>query len=109
MRKKVTDVLIELGVTPNLKGFDYICRAVEIISNSKKRMDIVKGIYADIANEFDTTSSRTERAIRHAFSKVDKESEAYKKYIGIDKTTNSTLLYTLAYRLREDNEDEIGN
>ncbi len=102
MGKKIEDTLFELGIAPNLLGFDYICRAVEIIQNSKGRMKNVGGLYADVAKEFNTTNKKVERAIRHAFSKIDKESEAFNKYLGISSMTNSALLYALTYRLRED-------
>lgn len=102
MRKKIENALFELGITPDLKGFDYICSAVEIIQNSEERMKIVDGLYVDVAKEFKTTSSRVERAIRSAFTRLDKESEAFTKYINSDRLTNSALLYTLAYRLKED-------
>lgn len=101
MRKKIGNALIELGITPDLKGFDYICSAIEIISKSNEKIKLVDGVYVDVAKEFDTTASSVGRAIRHAFSKMDKNNGAYKKYIGIDKSTNSALLYTLAYKLKE--------
>lgn len=102
MRRKTENVLLELGITPNLKGFDYICEAVEILSTPKERVKIVNGIYADIAKEFNTTNTRVERAIRHAISKMDKDSEAWEKYMGIKNTTNSAVLYTLSIKLQED-------
>ncbi len=102
MRNKIEDTLFELGITPNLKGFDYIRRAVEIILTSKERPDIVKGLYKNIAKEYETTGTGVERAIRHAFSKMDVESEAFIKYFNSDRMTSSTLLYTLAYKLKED-------
>lgn len=40
MKKKVEDLLIELGIYPNLYGFAYICKAVEIISSNKERMKL---------------------------------------------------------------------
>lgn len=101
MRKKIENALFELGITPDLTGFDYIRCAIEIILSSKDRVQIVKGLYADIAKQFNTRSQLVERAIRYAFSKMDKESEVFIKYFGLEKPTNSVLLYTLAYRLRE--------
>ncbi len=77
MRKKIENALFELVITPDLRGFDYICRGVEIIASSKEKVDMVKGLYIDIAKEFNTTQAGVERAIRHAFAKVDKESEAF--------------------------------
>lgn len=100
MRIKTEDLLIELGITPNLKGFDYICKAINYISAD--RAIKMCSVYELVAKDCETTSSRVERAIRHALSKADKESEAYKKYIGIKDTTNSAVLYTLALKLREE-------
>lgn len=102
MKKKVEEVLIELGIYPNLLGFDYICKAVEILSTSNRRVKIVDGLYVDIAKEFDSTASRVERGIRHAISKMNKDSESYRKYVGIKYPTNSVVLHTLAVRLKED-------
>ncbi len=107
MRKKIENALFELGITPNLKGFDYICKAVNYISAD--RTVKICNVYKFVAKDFETTSSRVERAIRSAFSKIGKESEAFNKYLGISNMTNSALLYTLAYRLREDNTDESRN
>lgn len=101
MRKKIENALLELGITPNLRGFGYICRAVEIILASQGKMRVVEGLYAEIAKECDSSIACVERAIRHAFTKVDVESRAFIQYLGTDKLTNSALLYTLAYRLRE--------
>ncbi len=102
MRKKIENALFELVITPDLRGFNYICRGVEIIASSKEKVDMVKGLYVDIAKEFNTTQTGVERAIRHAFTKVDVEGEAFAKYLNIGKLTNSALLYALAYRLKDD-------
>lgn len=100
MRRKTENVLLELGITPNLKGFDYICKAVNYISADRT---IKMGtVYEFIAEDFGTTYSRVERTIRHAISKMDKDSEAWKKYMGIKNTTNSAVLYALAMKLQED-------
>lgn len=101
MRRKTEDVLLELGVTPNLQGFDYICKAIEIIANSKEKLKMVDGLYMDIAKEFGITNSGVERVIRYAISKMDKNSKAWQEYIGIEGTTNSAVLLTLAMKLRE--------
>lgn len=102
MSIKTENALLELGIAPNLKGFDYICEAVEILSKSKDRMKIVDGLYVDIASKFSANKTQVERNIRHAISKMDKDSEAWNKYLGIKDTTNSAVLYTLAMKLQED-------
>lgn len=100
MRRKTENVLLELGITPNLKGFEYICRAINYISVDRT-VKMCK-VYEFVAADLDTTYQRVERAIRHAISKMDKDSEAWEKYIGIKNTTNSAVLYTLAMKLQED-------
>lgn len=101
MKRKVERTLIDMGIYPNLLGFDYICRAIEYIQADRRAK--ICDVYGLIAGDYDTTPQRVERAIRHALSnKADKNSEAYKKYAGIKDTTNSAVLYTMAVRLRED-------
>ena len=102
MDRKVEDVLIELGISPKLAGFDYICSAVRHINNNKGKQKRVCKIYELVAEEIGTKPDRIEKCIRHAFSKVNTKSETYQKYIGIRETTNSALLYTLAMRLKKD-------
>lgn len=100
MKKKVEDILIELGIYPNLSGFDYICKAVYcIMADRTVRMC---SVYEMVAKDFDTTNTAVERSIRHALSKADKESEAYKQYMSVKDTTNSAMLYTLATKLKEE-------
>lgn len=101
MRKKIENALIELGITPDLSGFGYIVEFVFIISSAVSKIPTIV-VYEMVAERKATTATRVERAIRHAFSKMDKSCGAYKKYIGIDKSTNSAFLYTLAYKLKED-------
>lgn len=101
MKKKVENALIELGIAPNLLGFDYICNAIEIISNSKEK-PTAGLLYSCVAKNFDSSSARVERAIRHAFTRIDFESDAYKKYISSQDKTNGALLFTLYTRLKED-------
>lgn len=100
MKKKVEDILIELGIYPNLSGFDYICKAVYYIMAD--RTVRICNVYKMVAKDFNATNTAVERSIRHALSKADKESETYKKYMSVKDTTNSAVLYTLATKLKED-------
>lgn len=68
MRDKVIDVLLDVGVPAGVKGFSYICDAIEIFDTDPYYADgKMSALYIDIAKKNDTTSSRVERAIRHAF------------------------------------------
>lgn len=102
MRKKVENALIEMGIYPNLKGFDYICEGVEVLQKNNRDMKIVDGVYREVAEKVGARSANVERGIRHAIAKADRDGEAFKKYIGIENVTNSVFLHTLAIRLKED-------
>lgn len=106
MRKKVGDALLQLGITPDLKGFNYIIDMVEMID--KGELSKVTAGYAIIAKKYGNTASGIERGIRHAITKIDTKSREYERYIGgnvesqkTDYVTNSVFLYTLHYRLKE--------
>lgn len=102
MLNKIEKALIELGITPELKGFDYICRSVEIITDSKDKKRTTADIYSQVAKDFGTTVPRVEKGIRHAITRIDTKSEAFSEYINTDRMTNSTVLYLLARRLMEE-------
>ena len=99
MRKKIQDTLLELGVTPNLKGFNYICDAVEMI-NKEGRLKVTY-IYDKIARDNNEKTMRVERAIRHAISHVNEETW---KSIGGAGLRNSEFLYTLELITREESK-----
>lgn len=100
MERKIENILLKLGITPNLKGFGYICSAVNYIL-ADKTVKLQK-VYEFIAEDVGTTRTGVERAIRHAISKMDGDCEAWKNYIGVKRATNSVVLHTLIMKLKED-------
>lgn len=100
MKKKVEDVLLELGITPNLVGFNYICTAIDILQEESENLKAVGMLYSDIAEKYKTNKFSVERAIRFCLAKIDRDGEAFRKYIGINGTTNSEILCTMAVRLK---------
>lgn len=97
--KNVEDVLIDMGIYPNLSGFRYICKAVSLISENRSTK--ICDVYKAVAEEYHTSVSGAERGIIHAFSKADKDCETYKHYMSVKDTSNSAMLFTLAERLKE--------
>lgn len=71
MRKRAIKILIELGVPANIKGFHYICDAMEIFWEDES---FICGktieLYEQIARLHNTERSRVERCIRHAFNRA---------------------------------------
>ena len=99
----------DLGIPSHIKGYQYIRDGVEIIFD---RPDIIGGItkelYPELADKFETTVSRVERAIRHAIEVSwnrgdwDLMEELFGHSVDIDKAkpTNSEFMVTIADKLR---------
>ena len=109
MRKKCEEILLKLGIAPDLKGFNYIGDAVELINGESERIKIT-ALYEIIASKRNDTYHKVERAIRHCVSRINPASQVFIECMGdvnIVKESNGNMpngafLYTLAYRLREE-------
>lgn len=65
LEKAISILLIDMGAVTHLKGFAYLCRAIEIVYEEPDAIhNVVKGLYARIAEEAGTTPSCVERNIR---------------------------------------------
>lgn len=63
----IRQILKEMAISPNLNGYKYIIKALEIIGDSGgKKLNLSKGIYPEIANTFKVNPSSVDRAVRHA-------------------------------------------
>lgn len=68
--EEIFDILDTLGVPQHLKGYDYLAYAINLIAyNKSKYKYVTKELYPTIADAFNTTSNRVERAIRHSISR----------------------------------------
>lgn len=87
--------LLEMGISPSLKGFNLIISFVEkeIELDSNNTMEL----YEILAKENGTNSHCIERNIRSAFDSANKETATYKALFGDLKQTNSTRLSTLGW------------
>lgn len=66
-KERITSTIKELGIPANILGYNYLRYAIEITVQDFSIVNkITTRLYPEIANKFDTTNSRTERAIRHA-------------------------------------------
>lgn len=100
----VFGLLLELGISPNLKGFIYLSGCILAVYRDKGLgNNIVAGLYADIANEHGTTPQSVERAIRHAIHRTKNHSgrRMARKYFGQDTVlTPKKLINLVADELR---------
>ena len=111
LQVSITKMLHELGIPSHIKGYQYIREAVNIIfENPSVIGGITKELYPELAKKFDTTTSRVERAIRHAIEvswnrgNLDFMEEIFGYSVDIDKAkpTNSEFMVTIADKLRLD-------
>ena len=64
---RITSVLLEIGVPAHIIGYRYLQDAIYMCIHDRDSVNsITKILYPDIAKKNHTTSSRVERAIRHA-------------------------------------------
>lgn len=67
MEIRVTDIIHQLGVPAHIKGYHYLRAAIlASLENPELLESVTKLLYPTVAQKFSTTSSRVERAIRHA-------------------------------------------
>lgn len=109
IRTITEDALVSINISPDLNGFRFICWAVEIIILSDGNISMTD-LYKKIAElGEDTTPSRAERSIRHAFDIAHKSAvlEDLNKWVGsYEKPTNSSSLHTLVMKVRRELENE---
>lgn len=102
-RAKIEDTLLAMGVPAGIKGFNYIADAIQIFDERGTNISITRELYPAIAERNNTTPSRTERAIRHAFGIVRGHKgnpEIVEKYIGFTNCNNSSSLKQLYMMLK---------
>ena len=63
----ITEILHQIGVPAHIKGYHYLRDSILLAINEPEIINAVtKQLYPSVAKQHDTTSSRVERAIRHA-------------------------------------------
>ena len=106
---KVTNIIHQIGVPANIKGYQYLREAIIMTINDMESINaITKVLYPSVAKKFHTTSSRVERAIRHAIEVAwDRgDVDVLQEYFGFTvsgtkgKPTNSEFISMVADKLR---------
>ena len=105
----VTTIIHEIGVPAHIKGYQYLREAILMVYEDVEILgSVTKVLYPQIADKFYTTSSRVERAIRHAIEVAWNRgnSEAITQVFGYTvsmskaKPTNSEFIAMVADKLR---------
>lgn len=107
-RMKIENVLMEMGVPTGIKGFNFIADAVEYINKNGVNISVTKDLYPYIVEKRNTTPSRVERAIRHAFEVTRNgrgNYEVVEKYIGFMNCANFSSLVMLHKKIEQECEE----
>lgn len=106
---KVTEILHQIGVPAHIKGYHYLRDSI-LMSIEKPEIinAVTKELYPSVALKYETTSSRVERAIRHAIEVAwDRgDVDVLNSYFGYTvhnsrgKPTNSEFIAMISDKLR---------
>lgn len=108
LRVQVTEILHQIGVPAHIKGYHYLRDSIIMaIENPEIINAVTKQLYPSVAKQYNTTSSRVERAIRHAIEVAwDRgDVDVLNSYFGYTihntrgKPTNSEFIAMIADKL----------
>lgn len=108
VEEKITSIFLMIGIPAHIKGYQFLREAVKMVVDDNDIINrITKELYPSIAKHFDTTSSKVERAIRHAIEvawsrgKIDNLNQifGYTIYSKGDKPTNGEFIALVADKL----------
>lgn len=106
--EKISNIFITVGIPAHIKGYQYLRDGIKlVVENSQKINSITKWLYPEIAKRFGTTSSKVERAIRHAIEvawnrgKIENINNLFgtKIYTANEKPTNGEFIALIADKM----------
>ena len=106
---QVTKIIHQIGVPAHIKGYQYLRTAILLTVNDSEIINsVTKILYPSVAKKYQTTTSRVERAIRHAIEVAwDRgDVDTLNSYFGYTiqnnrgKPTNSEFIAMIADNLR---------
>ena len=109
IESQVTKIIHQIGVPAHIKGYQYLRSAILMtIDDNEIINSVTKILYPSVAKKYKTTTSRVERAIRHAIEVAwDRgDVDTLNSYFGYTiqntrgKPTNSEFIAMIADNLR---------
>lgn len=106
--ERLANIFISVGIPAHIKGYQYLREAIKMaIENPDIINSITKRLYPEVAEKFDTTASKVERAIRHAIEvawnkgKIENINHLFgiKVYTSNDKPTNGEFIALVADKM----------
>ena len=108
LEEKITNIFITVGIPAHIKGYQFLQEAIKMaIDNPDVINSITKKLYPSIAEKFETSSSKVERAIRHAIEvawnrgKIENINSLFgvKVYSNNEKPTNGEFIALVADKM----------
>lgn len=108
IEEKITNIFITVGIPAHIKGYQFLREAIKLaIANPEIINSITKKLYPSIAEKFDTSASKVERAIRHAIEvawnrgKIENINNLFgiKVYSSNEKPTNGEFIALVADKM----------
>lgn len=108
VEEKITNIFITVGIPAHIKGYQFLREAIKLaIENPEVINSITKSLYPAIANRFETSASKVERAIRHAIEvawnrgKIENINSVFglKVYNSNEKPTNGEFIALVADKM----------
>lgn len=106
--EKISNIFISIGIPPHIKGYGYLREGIKLaVERPGIINNVTKELYPQIAEKFNTTASKVERAIRHSIEvawnrqRIEAINAVFgvRVYIGSDKPTNSEFIALVADKL----------
>lgn len=108
LEMKITNIFITVGIPAHIKGYQFLREAIKMaIDNPEIINSITKKLYPSIAERFETSASKVERAIRHAIEvawnrgKIENINNLFgiKVYGNNEKPTNGEFIALVADKM----------
>lgn len=109
---RITNLLLELKIPPNINGYSMIREAIKLAYNNRKMLVVTKFLYPKLAEMFDTTSPRVERAIRHAIEVSYNNRKGYfhplyQNGFQDERPTNGQFIALIVDKFKLEDQDEL--
>lgn len=108
LEEKISNIFITVGIPAHIKGYQFLREAIKMAIDTPDIINsITKKLYPSIAEKFETSSSKVERAIRHAIEvawnrgKIENINSIFglKVYTSNEKPTNGEFIALVADKM----------
>ena len=108
LEEKISNIFITVGIPAHIKGYQFLREAIKMaIDNPEIINCITKKLYPGIADKFETSASKVERAIRHAIEvawnrgKIENINSLFgvRVYTNNEKPTNGEFIALVADKM----------